>query len=253
MLVEIISGIVGDLILKGGTESVKRLFAETPARQAVASTDKRFPDLSVEHALNKWIRNDDFAPLLERVTLGQTDRSDDTLVRSFIEVGAFYNGEAMETSAKEILEVFVGFLQDEIYKTKVGLSTHARRVQTLFDETRAEVGEELRQQTDVVSGRMESQISDLKEWIQEQKILAADISDSTDVKEAAYNAQIDTARDLIPEGKPETARKTLQALRESSLPRKSRTTFVFASPRISGHALSTSTRWTRLDWNMKLH
>jgi hypothetical protein len=50
MLVEIITGIVGDLILKGGTESVKRLFAETPARQAVASTDKRFPDLSVEHA-----------------------------------------------------------------------------------------------------------------------------------------------------------------------------------------------------------
>lgn len=110
--------------------------------------------------------------------------------------------------------MFLGFLQEEIYKSKSGLSTHARRVQSLFDETRAELGESLQQQTDVVSGRVESQISDLKEWIREQKILAVDTGSSTDAKEAAFNAQIDTARDLIPEGKPETARKILKALRE---------------------------------------
>lgn len=214
MLVEIIIGIAGDLILKGGTESVKRLFAETPAKHAVGLTDQRFPDLAVEHALNKWIRNDHFAALLGRVTLGQTERSDAVLVRSFIEVGEFYNGEATEVSAAEVLEVFLGFLQDEIYKSKDGLSIHARRVETLFDETRAEVKEGLHEQKDLISGLIESQLSDFKESALERITLALETNKSVDVKEAAYNAQIDTARDLIPEGKPETARKILKALRE---------------------------------------
>lgn len=214
MLVEIVIGITGDLILTGGTEAVKKLFAETPARLAIASTNKQFPGLSVDHALNKWIRCDDFATLLEQVIIGKRERSVNALVRSFIEVGEFYNEDVTEPSALEVLEAFFAFLQDEIYKSKSGLSTHARRVQTLFDETRAEVSESFRQQTDEISAHMSSQFSEIKEWIQGQKLLAADNSSSSDIKEAAYNAQIDTARDLIPEGKPETARKILTALRE---------------------------------------
>lgn len=158
MFAEIITGVVGSLVKKGGAHGVKKLFSESPARKAIATTSRRLPDLIVDHALGIWCQSDEFAELLESMVLGRIDPLDDTLVQSFIEVGGFYNGDAAatETSARHVLEVFTGELRSELHKAEGGLAVHAREQRNQHEETRHEIRRATQELSSKISSLLQS-------------------------------------------------------------------------------------------------
>lgn len=154
MFAEVLTDIASDLIKKSGSYGIKKLFSESPAQKAVTTTSRRFPDLIVDQALNTWVQSEDFTELLEAMSAGRTDILDDSLVHSFIEVGDFFNGEPTETesSARQVLEVFVHELRSELYKSEDGLGLHAQEEKDQHERTRREV----RQSTQDLSTKLTS-------------------------------------------------------------------------------------------------
>jgi hypothetical protein len=86
--------------------------------RAIESTASALPDLEdVGGALRRWVASEAFAGVVARLTAGDRDLADDTVVAQFIDATAFYTGDDTEGAARELLRLFLANLLDQLLRT----------------------------------------------------------------------------------------------------------------------------------------
>ena len=197
--------IIGNMLSTIGVRLLARLTEASALSEllnpAIESTQADMgPDLVVDEALRAWCTGEEFRAILQRFVSGERDLIDQ-LVDSFLG-GDFYLPEEADRRAvgTEIIASFLGHLQSGLFESSDGHLLLANRMQAIHDEDRAQglsVGQTL---TELVSS-----VARIEERLPH------------DGRDAALNARIDAARQLLDEGKPVSARSLLEQI-EQRLP-----------------------------------
>lgn len=207
MLESLFIEIVGALLYDGGRYMVGRLFPESPKRNAIKTTAAEFPNIpGVESALTQWCQSENFASQLEALESGHDHQAGEKLVNSFIDVGGFYDGLTnTHASARRVLEAFFKHLEEELLKSEFAHIIEDRRAKLRHQATQDGISD-LSRQLQGMPAAFEAMIR--------QHLPPVDPETIPAVQEKIHFAAVDLAVDLLKEGKPESARRRLAALRE---------------------------------------
>lgn len=167
---------------------------------AITATQQKYPNVIVEEALSAWTRSDDFRELLQRFVAGERDFGHKDFVESFVLVGGFSLPSQTElySTAEDILATFLAEVQVLLYASNEGNVAIAARQEVLHDRTH-------------------SGIRDLATAVE---TLAAEVNVSLDDQRSrsgqqVLHAQIDRARELLTQGKLDSAQIVLKQIRDA--------------------------------------
>lgn len=207
MLEALFIEIVGSILVDTGRKGLVGIFNKPPARIAVSDTAADFPHiLAVQDSLTKWCKSEEFISELEALQAGHDEPAYDRLVDSFIDVGGFSDGLTnTHASATQVLNAFFKHLEEELLKTELAEIIAARRAKLRHQATQASL-------TDL--GQQLQSMPAVLDAIIRQHLPPVDPETIPAVQEKIHFAAVDLAVDLLKEGKPESARRRLAALRE---------------------------------------
>ena len=183
-------------------EGVQALLKQSPVAKAIDDTCKNFPEIdALQFSLTAWCESTTFRQILQEIKDGNRDIALEDVVASFIGAG-FHAGEKTQELAEQVLCAFAAKLEEQIYGSDQGLHFHAHREEVLHAKTCEVIGT-------------------LREGFLglEQKVLgrlppAQDRDHIGSEGETAQHAKIDTARDLLRQGRARAARSILETLQK---------------------------------------
>jgi tetratricopeptide (TPR) repeat protein len=198
-LISILS-VVGEVLVSEIVGRASSAFRSGPVSAAVTETQLKYPGVIVEEALSAWAQSDAFRTFIQRFVGGERDFGDEDLVDSFIVIGGLSlpNEEELRSTAREVLATFFGELQTHVYSSKGGTLAIAARQEALHERTFAEV-RELTKAVDAIA----------------TNTAVAPDDEKSRAGQSSVHAQIDGARSLLRQGKPDSARMLLIKIRES--------------------------------------
>jgi len=218
MFTELLIEIVGAILYDAGSQGLRRIFNDPPARKAINTTTEDFPSIpAVNASLTKWCKSEDFLSQIESLQAGYDQQADDRLINSFIDKGGFHDGIInTHTSARRVLEAFFKHLEEELYKTEIGAIIEAQRAKIRDLATQAGIND-LRQHIQQLPSDLEAVVHKAFS----QFIPQFDPENNPAVQEKIHFASIDLAVELLKEGKAKSASKRLEDLRTKLASEKS--------------------------------
>ncbi len=184
--------------------------------RAIDRCCERFPLIEgTKDCLTKWTETESFWSLFEEIQSGQRTHDSDRVVRSFMAATGFWMPETgdAEEAAEEIIRTFLQALLDEIYGSKDGLSTFARRFEVSRSEDRAERAEILSaiRATEVGGGGVEAHLT--------AQTMSGGAQPETGPKYADVRSRLDSLRELIDLGQVSKPKAELhELLKDESFP-----------------------------------
>ncbi len=203
-------------IYKGGKWVYEKITIKTPIKgaieKAIELTAQDYPDASdtVENALRKLLASDAFSAAIETAEIGKEIIADEKLADILIEKGGFYTG--INTSSKDALKVIQSFshnLKDELLRSSDSQVYFARQERILHQETLEAVNDgNINIRSKLLD--IERKVDLLNNPIVGQKF---EPDSAIPIQEKIYQDRIQTANDLLQEGKTDSAKSILSKLR----------------------------------------
>lgn len=128
----------GKLLVGAGAAGIRKALSRTPVQKAIRATADKLPFIpTVTESLSTWVKSDDFTRILDEIKAGRSLPPAASLAESFIVSGGFYNGIDDPTDdATRVLEVFFGFLVEEILRSPEAAVLEFRRGEERLKELR---------------------------------------------------------------------------------------------------------------------
>ncbi len=200
-----------DTIHKFGKWAYGKLIDTTPVKNAIALTAKEYPDAAgtIESALKKLLTSDEFISELEKAESGKDIFADEILVNLLIDKGGFFTGIGNSTrDALKVIQIFSRNLRDELLRSDDATVHLGRQQDVHHKETLIAIsalGESVRSGfAELRSGQMTGQFSGQE--------IASDAQ--LPFHEKLYQDRIQTAHDLLQEGKTDSVKSILSRLRK---------------------------------------
>ncbi len=205
---EMALGIAARAAVSGG---FRTLLAQEPdvVEQAIAETCSHFEAVEgADPALTRWVSTAAFESIYKRLIEG--DRSFGTeIIESFTSVGDFYLPESDESedTAGQIVSTFLDALLGALLRGSDAIPTLSNRQEQLHSETREHV--------DASFAQMQKELPSLLATA----VTAATVQGTSEnPQHAKAEAQVDSARDLIKEGKVNAATSILELAKSQDDP-----------------------------------
>ena len=171
---------------------------------AIMATARDYPDIEgLSDTLKCLCERNEFKDLLNDIKNGVRDLTVDSVFSLFMETCGFYVGEETESYALEILVTFASKIEEELLRTDDGLLMISKRQEVLHAESRESLG---KLGVGIIDGIKKLQYAPPSD----------DIEKVPEVKEKILHAKIDTARDLLNQGKAMSAKTILLELRKEA-------------------------------------
>jgi len=200
--------VAGSVISQIEANVAKALSEDSPLYEAIASASEASPDIvGVNESLKRWCESAEFRQIFEKLKQGQRDLTDDEIVQGFIDASEFYYDEQTNARATRVVEYFLNSLEDLLYASDSGLALHANREELLHASTVRRVDA----LQDNLSSLISTGFADLR--TSQNLFPSDDLGKNPVVQEKILHGKIDQARDLLKDGKPDTARSILERLR----------------------------------------
>lgn len=193
--------IAQSILMAVGKHGLSSLMKVGFIANAIESTARDYPNVEgLNDTLKCLCQSGDFEHLLNEIKDGRRDLSIDNVVSLFTGCG-FFMGAETESYALQILATFATRIEEALLLSDAGLTVLAKRQEVLHSESREMFG---KIGVGIIDGIRR----------QQYVIPSDDIEKVPEVKEKLLHAKIDTARDLLSQGKAVSAKSILLDVRK---------------------------------------